>query len=209
MPSQLSLFTDRLVSLAKYAVKGDPAPAVKKGDGGYANWVIITLYALRDYLHPPYRRLLDVLHEMHGIVEKLVLHVTDLPDFTTVCVRKQALKIVVWRTLLRLSAHLHNTSDVQAIDATGFDRRSGSRHYVNRMDYSFKSAKTIALVDCKTGVVLDIHCPMKQPDDTQIGGQVLRRNLDHLQTITELGIRQGPSSAPVMRSGRSSSNQVP
>ena len=121
---------------------------------------------------------------MHGIVEKLGLHVTELPDFTTVCVRKQALKIVVWRTLLRLSADLHNTGDVQAIDATGFDRHSASRHYVNRMDHPFKSAKTIALVDCKTGVALDIHCSMKQPDDTQVGGQVLRRNLDHLQTIT-------------------------
>lgn len=43
---------------------------------------------------------------MHGIVEKLGLDLSELPDFTIVA-RKQQLKMVVWRTLLRLSADLH------------------------------------------------------------------------------------------------------
>jgi hypothetical protein len=58
--------------------------------------------------------------------------------------------MTVWRTLLRLSTDYHNTGDVQAIDATGFDRRSVSRHYANRIDYTFKSVKATALVDCDT-----------------------------------------------------------
>lgn len=33
---------------------------------------------------------------MHGIVEKLELQVEELSDFTTVCVRQQALKMAVW-----------------------------------------------------------------------------------------------------------------
>lgn len=132
----------------------------------------------------PYRRLLDVLHEMHGIVEKLNLEMSELPDFTTVCARKQQLKMAVWRTLLRLSADLHDTGDVQAIDATGFDRYSASRHYANRTDYTFRSVKATALVDCETSTVLDIHCSMKQPHDTRVGRQVLTRNLDRLQTVT-------------------------
>jgi hypothetical protein len=41
--------------------------------------------------------------------------------------------MTVWRTLLRLSTDYHNTGDVQVIDATGFDRRSVSRHYANRI----------------------------------------------------------------------------
>lgn len=184
MPSRLSRFTDRLVALAKRAVSGDPDTAVKKGDGGYADWVIIVIHGLREYLDLPYRQLLDVLHEMHGIVEKMELKTDELPDFTTVCARKQQLKMVVWRTLLRFSSDFHDTGDVQAIDATGFNRHSASRHYANRTDYTFRSVKTTALVDCESRTVLDIHCSMKQPHDTHIGRQVLTRNLDRLQTIT-------------------------
>ena len=64
MSSRLSHFTDRLVTLAKRAVSDEPSPAVKKGDGGYADWVIVAIHGLREYLDLPYRRLLDVLHEM-------------------------------------------------------------------------------------------------------------------------------------------------
>lgn len=102
--SHLSRFTDRLVTLAKRAVSGVPDPAVKKGDGGYADWVVIVLHGLREFLDLPYRRLLDILHEMHGIVEKMGLKISELPDFTTVCVRKRELKMAVWRTLLRRSS---------------------------------------------------------------------------------------------------------
>jgi len=85
VPSRLSRFTDRLVALAKHTVSGDPDPAVKKGDGGYADWVIIAIHGLREYLDLPYRQLLDVLHEMHGIVKKLGLNLSELPDWP--CVR--------------------------------------------------------------------------------------------------------------------------
>ena len=184
MPTRLSRFTDRLVTLSKRAVPGNPAPAVKKGDGGYADWVIVVIHGLREYLDLPYRRLLDVLHEMHGVVKKMNLEPGELPDFTTACARKQHLKMGIWRTLLRLSTDLHNAGDVQAIDATGFDRHSASRHYANRTGYTFRSVKTTALVDCETSTVLDIHCSMKQPHDTQVGRQVLTRNLNRLQTVT-------------------------
>lgn len=80
MPSRLSRFTDRLETLAKRAVSGDPSPAVKKGDGGYADWVIVVIHGLREYLDLPYRRLLDILHEMPDIVEKLNLKTSELPD---------------------------------------------------------------------------------------------------------------------------------
>lgn len=90
MTSRLSRFTDRLLTLAKRAISGDPAPAVKKGDGGYADCVIVVIHGLREYLDLPYRWLLDVLHKMHRVVEKLNLEPSELPDFTTVCTRKTA-----------------------------------------------------------------------------------------------------------------------
>jgi len=126
VPTKLARFTGRIVSLAQKAVVGEPDPAYQAGDGGYADWVIVAIHGLREYLDHPYRRLLDVLHEMPGIVSKLDLAVTELSDFTTVCTRKQDLKIRIWRVLLRLSAELHDIGDVQAIDATGMDRIAAS-----------------------------------------------------------------------------------
>lgn len=121
---------------------------------------------------------------MHGVVEKLNLKPSELPDFTIVCARKQQLKMAVWRTLLRLSADLQDTGDAQAIDATGFDRHSAGRHYANRTDYTFRAVKATSLVDCQASIILDIHCSTKQPHETHVGRQVLTRNLNHLQTIT-------------------------
>src|SRR6056297_1041785 len=89
MPSQLARFTSRCVDLSKKAVIGEPALAVEKGGGGYADWVIVAVHCLREYLDQPYRRLLDILQEMPGIVVQLGLSVAELPDFTTVCTRKQ------------------------------------------------------------------------------------------------------------------------
>lgn len=85
MSSRLSRFTDRLVTLSKRAVSGNPEPAVEKGNGGYADWVIVVIHGVREYLDLPYRRLLDVLHEMHDITEKMGFETNELPDFTTVC----------------------------------------------------------------------------------------------------------------------------
>lgn len=150
-----------------------------------------------------------MLHKMHGIVEKLELETGELPDFTAVCVRKQRLKMAVWRTLLRLSADLHETGDVQAVDATGFDRRSASRHYANRTDYTFRSVKTTALVDRETSTVLDVHCSTKQPHDTRVGRQVLTRNFDRIQTVTgEKGYDWG-DLRETSRGRRSASDQPP
>lgn len=182
--SKLARFTSRVVSLAQKVVAGAPEPAVQKGNGGYADWVIVAIHGLREYLDHPYRRLLDVLHEMHGIVAKLGLEVSELPDFSTVCARMQQLQMPIWRVLLRLSAELHDIGEIQAIDATGMDRVAASQHYANKTNYTFKAVKTTVLIDCKTSAILDIHCSMKQPHDTQIGWQVLQRNLDRVTKLT-------------------------
>lgn len=184
MPTQTARFTGQVVSLSKKAVGGEPDPAVRKGDGGYADWVIIALHGLREYLGHTYRMLIDVLREMPGIVRKLELSVEELPDFTTVSHAKERLEMRIWRVLLRLSAQLHDTGEIQAIDATGFDRDAASRKYAKRTNYSFQALKVTVLVDCDTGTILDVHCSTKQPHDTQIGWQVLTRNLEDLSTIT-------------------------
>jgi hypothetical protein len=66
--SKIARFTSRVISLAQKAVAGAPAPAFEPSEGGYADWGIGALHGLRDSLDLSYRRLLDVLSEMHGIV---------------------------------------------------------------------------------------------------------------------------------------------
>jgi hypothetical protein len=112
VPSRLARFTDRCVELYQKAVGSDGTQPVKKGEGGYADWVIISLHGLREYLDLPYRCLLDILREMPDIVVKLGLSVEELPDFTTVCARKQVLKMRVWRVVLRLSVNLFDTGEI-------------------------------------------------------------------------------------------------
>jgi IS5 family transposase len=182
--SKLARFSSRIVSLAQKAVVGVPTQAFRPGDGGYADWVIVSIHGLKTYLDHPYRRLLDVLYEMPRICRILGLEPSELPDFTTVCSRMQDLKMPVWREVLRLSAQLHETGEIQAIDATGMDRIAASQHYAKRTNYTFRAVKTTALIDCDTGAILDIHCSMKQPHDSQIAWQVLTRILDKLNILT-------------------------
>ncbi|WP_256533372.1 IS5 family transposase [Halovivax cerinus] len=184
VPTKIARFTKQVVSLSQKAVAGAPRPAFQPGEGGYADWVIVTIHGLKTYLDLPYRRLLDVLAEMPRISRILDLEPAELPDFTTVCARMQPLKMPIWRDFLRLSAQLHDTGDIQAIDATGMDRIAASQHYAKRTNYTFRAVKTTALIDCETGVILDIHCSMKQPHDSQIAWQLLTRNLEKLTILT-------------------------
>ena len=136
--TKLARFTRKVVTLAQKAVVGNTKPAVQRGNGGYADWVIVSIHGLKTYLDLPYRRLLDVLHEMPRIGRILGLERTQLPDFTTVCARMQQLKMPLWREFLRLSAELHET---------GMDRVAASQHYAKRTNYTFRAVKTTALID--------------------------------------------------------------
>jgi IS5 family transposase len=63
---------------------------------------------------------------MYGIVAKLDLEVSALPDFTTLCELKSNLEMWLWRDLLRLSAELNESGEMQVTDATEMDRIAAS-----------------------------------------------------------------------------------
>jgi hypothetical protein len=95
------------------AVGDGQQPPVHKGEGGYADWVIVALHGIQEYLGHQYCRLMNVLGEIpgivtkfDGIVTKFDLTVGELPDITTVCTHEQDLEMRIWRVLLRLSARL-------------------------------------------------------------------------------------------------------
>lgn len=108
--SKLGRFTSRLDGSKRR--RRNARPTYEPGGNDYADWVIVAVHGLREYLDHPYRRLLDVLHEMSRMVEKLGLAVARIPDFYTMCVRKQQLKVLIWRIMLRLSAELDDLGDV-------------------------------------------------------------------------------------------------
>jgi hypothetical protein len=78
---------------------------------------------------------------MPDIVEKFGLSVGKLSFFTTVCARKQALKMRVWRVLLRLSMNVVDTGEIRAIDATSIGHRSPSHNYARRAKSTCKPMK--------------------------------------------------------------------
>lgn len=177
-------FVKRCVSLAKETVVGRPDPAVEKGNGGYADWVMIAILYLKDREEETYRSVIEWLEVADDVRRQLDLTRSQLPDHTTVQKAMDELTMAIFRRLLQQTTTVHELGDVAAIDASSFDRVAASRRYATRTDYRFRSLKTTILVDCSTGAILDVHCATTKPHDTKIGWQVLKRNLDRISTIT-------------------------
>lgn len=72
---------------------------------------------------------------------------------------------------------------MQAIDSTSLAHRSSSRNYAKRVEDTFESVKTTILLDYSSRAILDVHCSMNLPHDTQIARKVLTRNLGDLETV--------------------------
>jgi hypothetical protein len=73
MGSELARFTSTCIRFAQKAIVGPPAPAVQRGDGGSAEWVIVILHGLTEHLGHSNRQFLDVLPGMPRIVRQLDL----------------------------------------------------------------------------------------------------------------------------------------
>lgn len=79
--------------------------------------------------------------------------------------------MAVWREQLRLSSELLDQSSHAAIDATYFDRREASSHYLRRCDRDVGTVQATFLVDTAQGAVIDVHCSAKWPSGTNVGPQ--------------------------------------
>lgn len=67
MYTNLARFTKMVVRSAQKAVVGAPGPAIKKGETGYADWLIVSIHVLREHLDQPYQRLMEILYELPRI----------------------------------------------------------------------------------------------------------------------------------------------
>lgn len=183
MQSCLARFIDRCVSLAKETVVGRPAPSFEPGGGGYATWVNICLQCYKEREGETYRSLVDKLKVTPVVREKLSIDRAEIPHPSTICHAMDQLTMAICRRLLQQTTTLHKLGDVAAIDASGFDRIAASSRYTRKTNYRILSLKTTLLIDCETGVILDIHCSANKPHDVPTGEQVLKRNLDRFSIV--------------------------
>lgn len=124
-PNSLALLNGSFRSLRKPPSESKHR-LFRKSSGAYADWVIVALHGLREYLGQSSRTLLAVLHEMPRIVSKLDLAVAA-PRFHH-ATRMQDLEMTVWWVLLRLLADLHDFGELQDIDLTSYAYRSASQN---------------------------------------------------------------------------------
>lgn len=184
MSTQITRFVSTSAQLAKETVGGCPNPALARGEGGFADWVMLTILCLRKREEETYRSVVDKLNVMGPVRAILDLKLSELPDPSTVYKAKDRFTMALCRRFLMKTLTLFELGDVAAIDASGFDRIAASRRYARRTDYRFLAMKSTLLNDCESGAILDIHCTTSRPHDTQIGWQVLTRNLDVISTTT-------------------------
>ncbi|NKE37254.1 IS5 family transposase [Natronococcus sp. JC468] len=179
MTSEFRLFTRESVTKAKNVVENPDEPADPEGGGGFAEWAMLTLQALRIELGKSYRQTIDLLSEMPGILEEIGL--TRLPHFTVLRGWFEQISMKTYRAFLGESAE--KRTGHAAIDSTGFDRDQPSRHYAQRAHYHVRTLKVTALVDVETLYVTDVHVSTKTPSDFRIGPQVTRRNAGDLLSV--------------------------
>lgn len=101
----------------------------------------------------------------------------------TVCKAMAWFTITELRRLFDESVTLFELGNVTAIEAYRFDRFMAGRRYARRTEYRFIARKTTPLTNYGCGAILNMLCPTSRPYDTQIGGQVLTRNLDRMLIV--------------------------
>ena len=77
---------------------------------------------------------LDWADEMERVRATLVLERGEFTGPSALCKSLDRAPMAVWRELLRLSSELLDQSGYAAIDATYFDRREASSHYLKRCE---------------------------------------------------------------------------
>ena len=93
------------------------------------------------------QEVLDWAEEMERVRAALMLERGEFPGPSALCKSFDRAPMRIWRELLRLSSELLNQSGHAAIDATYFDRRQASNHYLKRCDRDVRTIQATFLVD--------------------------------------------------------------
>jgi IS5 family transposase len=150
---------------------------------GVVGWKHAVLHFLQLHMGATLQEALDWAEEMERVRAALVLERGEFPGPSALCKSFDRAPMRIWREVLRLSSELLNQSGRAAIDATYFDRRQASNHYLSRCDREVQTVQATFLVDTAQGAVIDVHCSTKWPNGTNVGPQVALRNAGDLRSL--------------------------
>ncbi|EMA54765.1 putative transposase [Halococcus salifodinae DSM 8989] len=148
-----------------------------------AGWKHAVLHFLRVHMEATLSEVLDWAEEMERMRARLALQRGEFIGPSALCKSFDHAPMAVWRELLRRESELLDQSGHAAIDATYFDRREASSHYLKRCDRDVRTIQATFLVDTAQGAVIDVHCSAKWPNGTNVGPQVALRNAGDLLSL--------------------------
>ena len=136
-----------------------------------------------------YRELEEMLMEAPRISEELELH--EFQDFTTSNKQFKKFGRKVLIILIYLSACLLPRSGKAGIDATCYDRRHNSKHYVKRCKLTIQSMKITFLIDLKHLTILAVHVTASRKHDTQIAIPLVKQYEKEFEEFLERPVLDG------------------
>lgn len=83
--TQISRFIEEVVPVAQVVTDDEGESAAPNGNGGFANYALVSLHYLRIYLDAPRRTTIDLLKDMSQTIGKVGLDAADLPHPSTLC----------------------------------------------------------------------------------------------------------------------------
>jgi len=137
--SEFRLSTRNSVAKANAVVADPDESAGPEGGGGFADWEMLTLQALRIERGKFYRQPIDLLGEMPGILEEI--RVTRLPHCTVLRDWFETISMETYRAFLSESAE--KRTGHAAIETTGFDPDQPSHHYAQRAHPGFARSQSL------------------------------------------------------------------
>lgn len=152
--------------LMKLAQKAVPEYSGKFSKKTFTQHQHLAVLCIKAKVRQRYREAEDILSNMPTVQSALGLK--QVPDYSTMCRNMQHLKVKVFVVLLYLSACLMPCSGRASIDATGFDKRHSSTHYIKRCKMRLGSMKSTFIVDTNTLLVLAVNATVTRRHDTKI-----------------------------------------
>ena len=150
----------------RMARKAVPLYSCKYSKRTYTQHQHIAVLCIRVLLRQKLRRTEEMLSNMPHLCQ--LLELKQVPDFSTMSRAMKRLRSKVLAVMLYLSASALPASGKASIDATGFDRRHCSKHYVKRCRMTLGSMKTTFIVDTRSLMILAIHMTATRRHDTRI-----------------------------------------
>ena len=183
MQKILFRFVKQAVSIARKLTDTAVMQISHPAGNGVAGWKHAVLHFLRLHMAATLAEVLDWAEEMERVRAALVTERGEFPGPSALCKSFDRAPMHIWRELLRLSSELLDQNGHAAIDATCFDRRQASSHYLKRCDRTVQTVQTTFLVDTAQSAVIDVHCSTKWPNGTNVGPQVALRNAGDLRSL--------------------------